>query len=186
MNTTSFKFLASCLVAAVLGTPVSGMARTIRIHPDGYQVTPSQNSPGTASFIATVDRYTQTIKYKLVWNNLKGNILQSHIHFGGRATEGDIVLFLCTNLGNTPPTASPAPVCGDATSGMVTGTLHAGDIVAGEFAGITPGDQLLPFADFKELANAINAGATFVIVHTKAQPNGELRAQIPRRGWRWQ
>jgi len=168
----------------VIGTadiiqPLFGTADVIHVSPDGYQVTPSQNSPGTASFKATLDRKNKTIEYELTWHNLKDDILQSHIHFGRRATEGDIVLFLCTNLDNTPSSATTAPVCGHSTDGMAKGTLHEGDIVAVAFAGIEPKQQLLPFKDFETLVKAIDAGATYVVVHTKAQPDGELRAQIP-------
>jgi hypothetical protein len=187
MNTASLKFLVALIVAVVLGFPVNGMAQTIHTHPDGYQVVPTQNSPGTANFRAKVDRDAQTIAYDLSWQNLKGDILQSHIHFGRRATNGDIVVFLCTNLGNTPPSATPAPLCfdpnkgDDPRNGMVHNVIHAGDIVALAFGGILPGQQLLPFSAFDELANAIDAGAAYVVVHTQAQPSGELRGQIPGR-----
>ncbi len=150
----------------------------VRAHSDGYQVVPSQNSAGSSRFHARVDRHAKTIEYELSWQDLKGDILQSHIHFGRRATNGDIVAFLCTNLGNTPPSATPAPTCQGPREGMVHGVLRAGDIVALAFAGIQPAQQLLPFSDFDEFANAIEAGATYVVVHTKAQPPGELRGQI--------
>ena len=179
MHATPLKFLAPIAVAVALGAPALGMAETIRAHANGYQVVPTQNSSGTASFRAKVDRQAQTIVYELSWQNLKGDILQSHIHFGRRATNGDIVVFLCTNLGNTPPSATPAPTCDGPREGKVTGILHAGDIVALAFAGIQPEQQLLPFSGFDELADAIDAGAAYVVVHTKAQPSGELRGQIP-------
>jgi CHRD domain len=183
MNGKAFRIFTSVVLAsALVGLPGVGIAETIHVHPDGYQVVPTQNSPGTANFRAKVDRKAQTIEYELSWQNLKGDILQSHIHFGRRATNGDIVLFLCTNLGNTPASATPAPLCVGPRAGTVTGVLHAGDIVALAFGGIQPAQQLLPFADFDELADAIDADATYVVVHTAAQPSGELRGQIPDDG----
>ena len=178
MNCKLLRFLAPVVVAGALSSPAVGMAETIHAHPDGYQVVPTQNSPGTARFRARVDRRAQVIEYDLSWKDLTGNILQSHIHFGRRATNGDIVVFLCTNLGNTPASATPAPLCQGPREGSVSGVLGAGDIVAVAFGGIQPGQQLLPFADFDELANAIDAGAAYVVVHTEAQPSGELRGQI--------
>lgn len=174
-------FLLSAVVAGLLSAPIAGVAEaeTIHVMADGYQVVPSQNSPGAASLRARVDREAQTIEYELAWNNLKGDILQSHIHFGRRATNGDIVVFLCTNLGNTPASATPAPTCNGAREGMVKGVVHAGDIVAVAFGGIQPAQQLLPFADFDELADAIEAHAAYIVVHTTAQPSGELRGQFP-------
>lgn len=181
MNVPSFKRSLPLVIAAILATPVTALAQTVHANPDGYQVVPTQNTPGTATFRAKVDRNAQTIEYTLTWDNLKGDITQSHIHFGRRATNGDIVLFLCTNLGNTPASATPAPLCNGPRSGSVTGVLHAGDIVALPFGGISPEQQLLPFANFDELADAIDAEATYVVVHTLAQPPGELRGQIPDR-----
>jgi hypothetical protein len=180
MHATPFKFLVPLVVAVVLGTPVMGMAETIHAHPDGYQVVPTQNSPGTANFRAKVDRDAKTIEYELSWQNLKGNIIQSHIHFGRRATNGDIVVFLCTNAGNAPaPPATPTPPCDGPREGMVTRVVGPDDIVAVPFGGIQPEQQLLPFSAFDELADAIDAGAAYVVVHTKAQPSGELRGQLP-------
>lgn len=94
-------------------------------------------------------------------------LLQSHIHFGRWATNRDIVVFLCTNIvpNNTPASATPEPLCFDLNkgderrNGMVHNVIHAEDIVAVLFGGIQPAQRLLPFADFQELANAIDAGA---------------------------
>jgi CHRD domain-containing protein len=181
MSGKMLRFLASVVAAgALVGLPGVGMAQTIHANPDGYQVVPTQNSAGTADFRAKVDRNAQTIEYQLSWQNLEGDILQSHIHFGRRATNGDIVLFLCTNLGNTPASATPAPLCLGPRAGSVTGVLHAGDIVALAFGGIQPAQQLLPFQAFDELTDAIEAGATYVVVHTVAQPSGELRGQVKK------
>ncbi len=172
------RILASGLVIGTVGVPAVGMAETFHARLEGYQVVPTQNTAGTGTFRAKVDRASQTITYTLDWQDLRGNILQSHIHFGRTATNGDIVVFLCTNLGNTPATATPAPLCDGPTAGRVTGVVHAGDIVAQPFGGIQPAQQLLPFASFDELANAIDVGAAYVVVHTTAQPPGELRGQI--------
>jgi CHRD domain len=174
MSGRLLRFLAPVVVAGVLGIPPAAMADGIHANADGYQVVPSQNSPGTASFRAKVDRKAQTIQYQLSWQDLKGDILQSHIHFGSKATNGDIVVFLCTNLGNSPT----APLCQGPREGSVSGTAGAGDIVAVAFGGISPTQQLLPFATFDELADAIDAGAAYIVVHTAAQPSGELRGQI--------
>jgi len=171
--------LVVLLIPLALWAKDSTESETIRTHPDGYQVVPTQNSSGMSTFRARVDRQARTIEYELSWQNLKGDIIQSHIHFGRRATNGDIVVFLCTNTGNTPTSATPAPLCVGPREGMVKGLVRAGDIVAVAFGGIQPAQQLLPFQDFDELADAIDAGATYVVVHTQAQPAGELRGQIP-------
>jgi hypothetical protein len=178
MSGKLLRLLAAVVAAGALAVPARTMAETIHADADGYQVVPTQNSPGTATFRAHIDRKAQVIRYELTWQDLKGDILQSHIHLGRRATNGDIVLFLCTNLNNTPATATPAPTCDGPRQGSVTGVLRAGDIVALAFGGIQPGQQLIPFQDFDELVDAIEAGAGYVVVHTAAQPSGELRGQI--------
>ncbi len=180
MSGRLLRFLALVVVTGVFVIPSVAMAETVHANADGYQVVPSQNSLGTATFRAKVDRGSQTIQYELSWQNLKGNITQSHIHFGSKATNGDIVVFLCTNLGNAPavPPATPTPLCEGPQAGSVSRTVGAADIVALTFGGITPAQQLLPFGSFDELADAIDAGAAYIVVHTTAQPTGELRGQI--------
>lgn len=183
MSGQVLRLLAPVVVAGALSGPAVGIAdETVKARLDGYQVVPSQNSAGTGTFRARVDRANKVISYELAWQDLTGNILQSHIHFGRRATNGDIVVFLCTNLGNTPATATPAPLCVGQKEGTVSGVARATDLVAVPFGGIQPGQQLLPFVDFDELADAIDAGAAYVVVHTSAQPSGELRGQIRGHG----
>lgn len=183
MRTPWLRLLAPIVVAGALGAPSPAVAQE-RVHArlEGHQVVPTQNTAGVGTFTAAVDRVNQTIAYEVSWTNLAGDILQSHIHFGRRATNGDIVAFLCTNLGNTPASATAAPLCEGAREGTVKGVLHAGDIVAVPFGGIQPAQQLLPFHNFDELVSAIDAHASYVVVHTTAQPPGELRGQIRGKG----
>ena len=94
-------------------------------------------------------------------------MLQSHIHFGARATTGGISVFLCTNLGNGPAGTPACPI----PEGTVSGTLDADDVVGPAGQGIAPGE-------FAELLDAIRAGYTYANVHSQARPAGEIRAQI--------
>jgi hypothetical protein len=177
------KFLATGMVVGLASLPIASTAQEIHARCDGYQVVSSQSSHGTATFRANVDRTNQTIQYELNYSNLDGDIIQSHIHFSRPGSNGGIVLFLCTNIGNTPASATPAPLCPGTREGTVTGTLHAGDVVYIPFGNQFPpppnGTQGITPGDFDAVANAIDAGAGYVVVHTKAQPTGELRGQIP-------
>jgi CHRD domain len=179
------KFLAAGAVVAVAALPVAVTAQAIHARCDGYQVVSSQSSHGTAIFRAKVDRVSKTIEYELNYSNLEGDIIQSHIHFSRPGSNGGIVLFLCTNAGNTPASAAPAPLCPGTREGTVTGTLHATDVVYLPFGNQFPpppaGTQGISPGDFDDVVRAIDAGATYVVVHTKAQPTGELRGQIPGR-----
>lgn len=179
------KFLAAGLVVVITALPVAVAAQSIHAQCDGYQVVSSQSSTGTAIFRAKVDRVNKTIAYELNYKNLEGDIIQSHIHFSRPGSNGGIVLFLCTNAGNTPASATPAPLCPGAREGTVTGTLQASDVVYLPFGNQFPppptGTQGISPGDFDDVVRAIDAGATYVVVHTKAQPAGELRGQIPGR-----
>ncbi len=178
------KFLATGVAVTVTALPIASLAQRIHANCDGYQVVSSQSTNGSAIFKAKVDRANKTIEYTLTYSNLEGDIIQSHIHFSRPGSNGGIVLFLCTNAGNTPASATPAPLCPGTREGTVTGTLHAGDVVYLPFGNQFPppptGTQGISPGDFDDVVRAVDAGATYVVVHTKAVPSGELRGQIPQ------
>jgi len=124
------------------------------------------STPGTATFAARIDEKAGEISYRLSWKDLPTNVVQAHIHFGGRHQSGGVIIFLC---GGGPATA-PAPACpaGDAT---VTGTLTAAGVIGPTGQGIAAGE-------FNELVDAIRADTTYVNIHTTERPGGEIRSQI--------
>jgi CHRD domain-containing protein len=135
----------------------------------GYQEDPlAFSTPGTATFFGTINDHDQKIDYRLAWKDLPTNVVQAHIHLGGRAQSGGVIVFLC---GGGPAT-NPAPACpaGDAT---VTGTITPDSVIGPAGQGITAGE-------FAELLAAIRAGATYVNIHTTERPGGEIRGQIDR------
>jgi len=176
--------LAAPLVFGLLAfAPNGAHAENIRARLDGYQVVSTQSTKGSGSFRATLDRDAKVIRYELAYENLEGDILQSHIHFGRPGTNGGIVAFLCTNLGNEPKTvAHPKPKCPGPRRGHVSGVIKPGDVIYLQFPNVFPDTQLIEPHEFDELAAAIDAGAAYVVVHTEAQPPGELRGDIPGKG----
>jgi hypothetical protein len=98
-------------------------------------------------------------------------VTQAHIHFGARNQFGaNISVFLCSNLGNGPAGTQPCPPA----PATITGTVRPGDVIGPAPFGIAPGE-------FDELMDAMEAGFTYVNVHSTKYPGGEIRAQIERR-----
>ena len=159
--------LAAIATAAIAG----GRGGGVKAQLSGYEETPlTLSSPATGSFRARVDEGPQQIGFKLRYSGFETDVTQAHIHFGARATTGGISVWLCAN--NPPITNAPAgtPAC-PVRSGTVTGTITPAGVVGPAAQGIAPGE-------FGELVSAIRAGATYVNVHTTANPGGEIRAQL--------
>lgn len=124
-------------------------------------------SRGTGTIKLTLDRASQTITYEETFSGLSSPVTQSHIHFGKVHTPGNIMVFLCSNLGNGPAGTQGCPAAG----GTITGTITAGSVLA------IP-TQNVPAGDFEALTAALFAHAAYANVHTTAFPGGELRAQL--------
>ncbi|CRK55085.1 hypothetical protein [Alloactinosynnema sp. L-07] len=134
----------------------------------GYQEDPAAvSTAATGRFHVKIDDSAQEIRYELSYSSLIGTITQAHIHFGGKAQSGGVSVFLCTNLGNGPAGTQLCP----AAPATITGTIRPVDVIGPNAQGIAPGQ-------FDELVAAVNAGATYVNVHTSQFPGGEIRAQL--------
>jgi hypothetical protein len=156
----------------------SALAEKVGAEIDGYQIVPTISSTGSGSFRARIDRTAKIIQFHMTYEDLEGDILQSHIHFGRPATNGGIVAFLCTNLGNEPAgVANPKGKCVGPRAGEVSGIIQPADVVYLPFQNVDPNQGLTP-GEFDELVAAIDAGAAYVVIHTSAHPPGELRGNI--------
>lgn len=134
----------------------------------GYQEVLAVSTTGNGEFNARISNDESRIDWELRYASLEGNVLQSHIHFGNKGTNGPIVIFLCTNLGNGPAGTQPCP----APPATISGSITAADMVnTGAAQGITAGE-------FDEVIRAIRAGASYVNVHSSLWPGGEIRSQI--------
>ena len=130
---------------------------------------PALSSPGTGQFVATINNAGTEINYALRYSNLSGTATQAHIHIGQKSVNGNIMVFLCTNLGNNP-TGTPTPqAC--PPSGTITGTIHAEDIIG-------PSSQGIRLGEIAKVVQAIRAGVAYANVHTDTFPGGEIRGQL--------
>jgi CHRD domain-containing protein len=126
-----------------------------------YQEVPSVSTNGTGKFQAKIKG--STIEYKLTYSGLSGSAVVAHIHFGQVGVNGGVAAFLCGG--------GSKPACPSGTSGTVSGTIVAADVLGPTVQGIGAGE-------IGELIAAMRAGVTYANVHTGNFPNGELRGQI--------
>ena len=142
--------------------------RNLRANMSGYQEVPTLSSSGTASFEARIDNGEAAVDWQLSYAGTESTVTQSHIHLGATATNGPVIVFLCSNLGNGPAGTQPCP----AAPATISGTFTAADVTAGG-AGVG-----LEANNLAELIAAIRAGATYANLHTTGRPGGEVRGQI--------
>jgi hypothetical protein len=146
-------------------------AEKVKARLSGFQEVPTLSSTGTATFRAKIADDEKSFDWVLTYSGLT-DVAQAHIHFGARAINGGIVIFLCTNLGNAPPgTTSGTQAC-PSSAGTVRGTATPADVGPGG------APQGIPAGDFAKVVEAIRAGAAYANVHTALRPGGEVRGQI--------
>jgi CHRD domain-containing protein len=165
---------AAVAVIAVLGVVAAAVAtggRGISERLTGFEETPlAISTTGSGKFDASFSRFGQEIRYRLSYRELEGSVTQAHIHFGAEGQTGGISVFLCSNLGNGPAGTQACP----AAPATITGTIRPADVIG-------PAAQGIQAQQFDELADAIDAGVTYVNVHSTLYPVGEIRAQIDDR-----
>jgi hypothetical protein len=162
---------ASLLMAAVIAISLAGFivlsprqsqntaAKKWTAKLDGFQQVPSLLSNGKGTFTATIS--SNSISYTLTYSGLSSTTTVAHIHFGQTGVNGGVVAFLCGGGGK--------PTC--PTSGTVSGTITASNIIG-------PADQGIAAGDFAGALRAIQSGNTYVNVHSTKFPAGEIRGQI--------
>ena len=56
-----------------------------------------------------IDDQAGEVRWELTFGDLESDATQSHIHFENSTSSGPVVVFLCTNLGNSPvPVQAPS------------------------------------------------------------------------------
>ena len=68
----------------------------------GYQEVPALSTTGAGEFRARLARDGQSMTYELSFGETETTVTQSHIHFENATNNGTVVVFLCTNLNNSP------------------------------------------------------------------------------------
>jgi hypothetical protein len=162
-----FYLLVTVLFASFSPSAWADNDDTFKAKLEGYQEVPAVSSPGSGKFKAMLTA-DGNLQYELTYQDLQGTPFMSHIHFGNRNTNGDVMLWLCGNAPATPPAGTPAcPV----PSGTVTGTLTSAQVISST-------RQLIAAGELAEVINALKSGAGYVNVHSNLAPGGEIRGQV--------
>ena len=169
--------VALVAVLGVVGAAIAGGGgHKISERLTGYEEVPAISSDGSGKFNARIARFDDSIRYRLSYRDLEGTVQQAHIHLGQEGVNGGISVFLCTNLGNGPAGTQTCPT----PPATITGVIDQDDVIGPGPTATSPGQGIEPTeADrFDELVDAINAGVTYVNVHSSKWPGGEIRAQL--------
>ena len=129
----------------------------------GTQEVPALFRPGSAIFEARVLDNDTRIEFELTFEQLTAPPLVAHVHFGQRSVNGGVSFFLCGGGGK--------PACPASTSGTVTGTVVAADVLGPTAQGIAAGN-------LAGILQMIRAGFGYANMHTPLHPGGEIRGQI--------
>jgi len=124
---------------------------------EGSQQVPPVSTPARGQARFRVNDDNTQISYRLNVKNIQ-RFFQSHIHLGRRGTNGPVVAPM---FNSTPGiTVSDVQIMGTITRGDLTGPMEGRTIA--------------------DLVDEMNAGNTYVNVHTERHPDGEIRGQIRR------
>jgi len=140
-----------------------------------FNEVPPKANGASGTFRAKLSEDGTTLSWTFTWSGLSGPPLFAHIHFGLKGANYPVMTFFCGG-----PKGSPAipqkPDCPQTTSGSITGTTTAADIIALNTAGSA--DQALDQHDFAGFLRALGAGSAYANMHTTRFPVGEIRGQI--------
>jgi hypothetical protein len=140
-----------------------------------FNEVPPKGTGGHGTFEAQLSADGTALDWTLTWTGLTGPPAVAHIHFGQAGVNGQFMTFFCGGpKGN--PAVPPKPDCPQTTSGSITGTTTAVDIIALNTAGAN--DQGLDQHDFRTFLRAIRNGDGYANMHTTRFPAGEIRGQI--------
>ena len=140
-----------------------------------FNEVPPKANGANGTFRAQLSEDGTTLSWTFTWSGLSGPPLFAHIHFGLKGANYPVMTFFCGGpKGN--PDIPQKPDCPQTTSGSISGTTTAADIIPLNTAG--PTDQALDLHDFAGFIRALGAGSAYANMHTTRFPGGEIRGQI--------
>jgi hypothetical protein len=148
------------VTAAQVWRAGAAMSMKMSAKASGGEETPPNSSTATGTFQGTIASNMKTISYTLTFSKLSTKATAAHIHAGAKGVAGPVVVWFCGGGGRA---ACPA------NGGTVRGSINPANVLAG-------GD--VKKGDLGSLIKAIEAGNTYVNVHSTKYPGGEIRGQI--------
>lgn len=124
---------------------------------EGDEEVPPVDSDAKGAAIFRTSNDGTELNYRLIVANIE-DVTAAHIHLAPRGENGDIVAFLF----------DPE----EPTEGRTNGVLAEGTITSADLVGPLEGSTL------SELIDEMEAGNTYVNVHTVEHRSGEIRGQI--------
>ena len=159
--TTAVLLILVAVSATAATTTISSYAQTIPsiFHAtlEGEEEVPPVDSDAKGAAIFRTSNDGTELNYRLIVANIE-DVTAAHIHLAPRGENGDIVAFLF----------DPE----EPTEGRTNGVLASGTITSEDLIGPLEGSTL------SELIDEMEAGNTYVNVHTVEHTSGEIRGQI--------
>jgi hypothetical protein len=128
----------------------------------GENEVPPINTAGSATFHMAIG---SSITFSLSFSGLSSPLAVAHLHFAPTKVAGGVMIFLCGGGGQ--------PACPAATSGTITGTITAANVVGPSTQGIIAGD-------LDSALEAVRTGFAYANMHTGNFAGGEIRGQVRR------
>ena len=139
-----------------------------------FNEVPPKGTGASGTFRAKLSPDGSTLSWTFTWTGLTGPPLFAHIHFGQRGVNANVMTFFCGGPKGSA-TIPQKPDCPQTTSGSITGTTSAADIIPLNSDGT---DQGLNGGDFATFLKALRLGDGYANMHTVRFPGGEIRGQV--------
>ncbi len=152
--------LVLLLAVLLVAVPVAASGANFTAHLSGDKEVPPVSTLAQGQAMFQLSKDGTELSYRLISANIE-DVLMAHIHLAPAGLNGSIVAWLYPNA--PPPVLIP---------GIFNGVLAEGSVSAADLVGSLAGHPL------SDLVDAMNAGNTYVNIHTSAHPGGEIRGQI--------
>ena len=139
-----------------------------------FNEVPPKANGAHGTFRAKLSEDGTTLNWTFTWSGLTGPPLFAHIHFGLKGGNYPVMTFFCGGPHGVAGIPQK-PDCPQTTSGSITGTTTADDIIALNMA---PNDQALNQHDFAGFLDALRHGSAYANMHTTRFMGGEIRGQV--------